>query len=94
MPLPGRRRLRPSVRRPARAEARLASAWASGYFYAMEAAMIPDTVVKFWDEAGPSSWFSKDEAFDADLRTHFHGAHMTASAASAIGSRAPKARWD
>lgn len=41
--------------------------------------MTPEAVVKFWTEAGPSRWFAKDDAFDADLRTHFEAAHHTAA---------------
>ena len=41
--------------------------------------MSPETIVKFWSEAGPQHWFAKDEAFDADLRTHFEAAHLTAA---------------
>jgi len=41
--------------------------------------MAPEIVVKFWSDAGPQRWFAKDEAFDADLRTHFEAAHQTAA---------------
>ena len=41
--------------------------------------MTPETVVTFWIEAGPKSWFAKDDAFDADLRTHFEAAHLAAA---------------
>lgn len=41
--------------------------------------MKPQTVVRFWLEAGPKSWFAKDDAFDADLRTHFEAAHLAAA---------------
>jgi len=41
--------------------------------------MTPETIVKFWTEAGPESWFAKDDAFDADLRAHFEAAHQTAA---------------
>lgn len=41
--------------------------------------MTPETVVRFWSDAGQERWFSKDDAFDADLRTHFEAAHKTAA---------------
>ena len=41
--------------------------------------MTPAAVVKFWSDAGPKRWFAKDDAFDADLRTHFEAAHHTAA---------------
>lgn len=31
----------------------------------------PQDVVSFWLEAGAQRWFTKDEAFDAELRTRF-----------------------
>jgi uncharacterized protein (DUF924 family) len=41
--------------------------------------MTPEAIVKFWTEAGSERWFAKDDAFDADLRTHFEAAHHTAA---------------
>lgn len=41
--------------------------------------MQPESVVAFWFEAGESRWFTKDDAFDADLRTRFEIAHQTAA---------------
>ncbi len=41
--------------------------------------MTPEIVVSFWSEAGPARWFSKDEAFDADLRARFEAAHLSAA---------------
>lgn len=38
-----------------------------------------DEVVNFWSEAGPASWFRKDEAFDADFRQRFLPAHEAAA---------------
>ena len=35
-------------------------------------------VLAFWREAGPSRWFRKDDAFDAEFRTRFIGAHDAA----------------
>ena len=31
----------------------------------------PETVVAFWREAGPDKWFTRDDAFDADIREKF-----------------------
>ena len=28
----------------------------------------PETVLAFWREAGPDKWFTRDDAFDADIR--------------------------
>ena len=41
--------------------------------------MTPEAVVNFWIEAGPKRWFAKDDAFDADLRLNFEGAHQSAA---------------
>lgn len=41
--------------------------------------MTPDAVVQFWLDAGPKKWFAKDDAFDADLRLNFGGAHDLAA---------------
>ncbi len=41
--------------------------------------MTPETIVKFWIEAGPQKWFAKDDAFDADLKLNFEAAHLTAA---------------
>jgi uncharacterized protein (DUF924 family) len=41
--------------------------------------MTPEAVVKFWTDAGSERWFAKDDAFDADLRTHFEAAHHMAA---------------
>ncbi len=49
--------------------------------------MTPKTIVNFWIEAGPKSWFAKDDAFDADLRTHFEAAHLADRAAVINGGR-------
>jgi uncharacterized protein (DUF924 family) len=36
-------------------------------------------VVAFWREAGPASWFAKDDAFDAALRDRFETLHLAAA---------------
>ena len=41
--------------------------------------MSPETLVTFWTDSGPQKWFAKDDAFDADLRTHFEAAHQAAA---------------
>lgn len=39
----------------------------------------PEEVVAFWTDAGPSSWFRKDEAFDQAFRERFLPAHEAAA---------------
>lgn len=39
----------------------------------------PHEVVAFWREAGPTRWFRKDEAFDAEFRDRFLAAHEAAA---------------
>ena len=41
--------------------------------------ITPSAVVAFWKEAGPSKWFAKDDAFDAEFRRRFHHAHVAAA---------------
>jgi uncharacterized protein (DUF924 family) len=41
--------------------------------------MTPETMLKFWADAGPKRWFTKDDAFDADCRLNFEAAHLTAA---------------
>jgi uncharacterized protein (DUF924 family) len=36
-------------------------------------------IVRFWHDAGPAKWFAKDDAFDAELRTHFLDEHFAAA---------------
>jgi uncharacterized protein (DUF924 family) len=37
-------------------------------------------IVAFWDDAGPERWFTKDAAFDSELRRRFEPAHLLAAA--------------
>jgi uncharacterized protein (DUF924 family) len=39
----------------------------------------PQAIVAFWREAGPESWFNKDEGFDAAIRERFHEAYEAAA---------------
>ncbi len=32
-------------------------------------------IIAFWNEAGPSQWFAKDEAFDAEIKQRFISTH-------------------
>ena len=41
--------------------------------------VVAQHVLAFWREAGPSRWFRKNKAFDADFRTRFLGAHESAT---------------
>lgn len=36
-------------------------------------------IVAFWHHAGPSKWFAKDDAFDAELRDRFLDTHFAAA---------------
>lgn len=36
-------------------------------------------VVQFWRQAGPSKWFSKDQAFDHEFRRRFSDLHFSAA---------------
>lgn len=40
----------------------------------------PGDVLTFWREAGPSRWFAKDDAFDAEFRQRFEPDHAAAAA--------------
>ena len=37
-------------------------------------------IVRFWTEAGPDRWFTKDDAFDAQIRRRFLATHEAAAA--------------
>jgi uncharacterized protein (DUF924 family) len=39
----------------------------------------PDEVLQFWREAGPSRWYRRDEAFDAQIRERFEATHHAAA---------------
>lgn len=39
----------------------------------------PNEVVRFWREAGPSAWFTKNPDFDRRFRERFEGAHFAAA---------------
>jgi uncharacterized protein (DUF924 family) len=45
-----------------------------------DADMTPSRVLEFWTEAGPKRWYVRDEAFDAEIRRRFLGAHEAAAA--------------
>ena len=45
----------------------------------MQTDITPSAVVAFWKEAGPSKWFAKDDAFDAEFRRRFEAAHLAAA---------------
>jgi uncharacterized protein (DUF924 family) len=42
-------------------------------------AVTPAEVLAFWRAAGPDKWFTKDEAFDADIRARFLPAYEAAA---------------
>ena len=39
----------------------------------------PNDVVTFWEVAGPEKWYSKDEAFDREVRARFGALHADAA---------------
>lgn len=39
----------------------------------------PADIVAFWVEAGPSKWFAKDDAFDAEFHRRFEADHLAAA---------------
>lgn len=39
----------------------------------------PQSVIDFWQQAGPKRWFAKDDAFDATFRETFHATHLQAA---------------
>jgi uncharacterized protein (DUF924 family) len=45
-----------------------------------EQAITPADVLAFWREAGPDKWFTRDEAFDAEVRDKFLGTYEAAVA--------------
>ena len=40
----------------------------------------PETVLAFWREAGPDRWFTRDDAFDAEIREKFLATYEAAAA--------------
>jgi len=40
----------------------------------------PETILAFWREAGPDKWFTRDNAFDADIRDKFLPTYEAAAA--------------
>ena len=40
----------------------------------------PETILAFWREAGPDKWFTRDDAFDADIRDKFLPTYEAAAA--------------
>ncbi len=47
--------------------------------------VVPDEVVRFWRDAGPETWFTRDEAFDETCRARFMGAHEDAASGRLAG---------
>jgi hypothetical protein len=46
---------------------------------AMTDMLRPSDVLTFWREAGPRKWFSKDAAFDAEIRRRWEPTHFAAA---------------
>jgi uncharacterized protein (DUF924 family) len=45
-----------------------------------EAHVTPADILAFWRDAGPDRWYSRDEAFDAEVRRRFLGLWQRAAA--------------
>jgi uncharacterized protein (DUF924 family) len=39
----------------------------------------PQSVIAFWADAGPKKWFTKDDAFDREIRARFLATHEAAA---------------
>lgn len=50
--------------------------------------LSPADVVRFWQDAGPDAWFTKDETFDRRFRDRFLDAHFAAARRELDGWRA------
>lgn len=46
----------------------------------MSDVVTPETVLAFWRAAGPDKWFSKNDAFDAEIRSRFLPTYEAAAA--------------
>ncbi|MGB8073573.1 MAG: DUF924 family protein, partial [Pseudolabrys sp.] len=44
-----------------------------------------DEVVSFWKQAGPDLWFTKDAAFDTEIRERFFDTYEVAAAGKFSG---------
>jgi len=44
-----------------------------------------EEIIAFWEEAGPEKWFTKDEAFDAQIRERFLATYEAAAAGELAG---------
>ena len=53
----------------------------NGIIRSMTTVPLPSAheVAAFWRDAGPSRWFTKDEAFDAEFKARFEAAHHAAA---------------
>jgi len=46
----------------------------------VEASVAPAEILAFWRNAGPARWYSRDDAFDAEVRRRFLGLWQRAAA--------------
>ena len=46
----------------------------------VEASVTPAEILAFWRDAGPARWYSRDDAFDAEVRQRFLGLWQRAAA--------------
>jgi len=51
----------------------------------MNALPTAHDVVRFWQEAGPSRWFDKNDGFDAEFKLRFEAAHHAAATGALDG---------
>lgn len=51
----------------------------------MSDVVAPDSVLAFWRAAGPDKWFSKSDAFDAEIRSRFLPTYEAAAAGKLAG---------
>ena len=46
----------------------------------VETSVTPAEILAFWRDAGPARWYSRDDAFDAEVRQRFFGLWQRAAA--------------
>src|SRR5947208_16974221 len=46
----------------------------------VETSVTPAEILAFWRDAGPARWYSRDDAFDAEVRRRFLGLWQRAAA--------------
>ncbi|MEX0840960.1 MAG: DUF924 family protein [Xanthobacteraceae bacterium] len=54
----------------------------------MKETASPESILAFWFEAGPKKWFTKDAAFDAEIREKFRPTYEAAAQGQLAGREA------